>query len=61
MKFGGSLIDIALDHLTLGRAHLAEAQEQGIGDFSKAAEHLDEAVVGIQQAGIQHESYPVAS
>ena len=49
-----SLLDIALDHLTLGRASLAEAQEEGRGDFSKAAEHLDLAVDGLRQAGTQH-------
>ena len=50
---GASLLTIALDHLSLGRAHLAEAQEQGTGDFSKATEHLDRAVDGLRQAGYQ--------
>ncbi|HEX3128919.1 MAG TPA: TIR domain-containing protein [Thermoanaerobaculia bacterium] len=39
------LLDIALDHLSLGRAHL------GLGDFAKAAEHLDQAVEGLRRAG----------
>ena len=52
-KLGGKLLDMALDHLSLGRAHFAEAQEQGAGDFSKAAEHLDRAVDGLRQAGQQ--------
>ena len=51
---GHRLLNIALDHLSLGHAHLAEAQEQGTGDFSKAAEHLDRAVDGLRQAGTQH-------
>ena len=41
-------------HLSLGRAHLAEAQQEGRGDFSKAAEHLNQAVDGLRQAGTQH-------
>ncbi len=39
------LLDIALDHLSLGRAHL------GLADFAKAAEHLDHAVEGLRRAG----------
>ena len=49
----GGLLDIALDHLSLGRAHLLEAQQEGAGDFSPAAEHLDRAVDGLRQAGQQ--------
>jgi tetratricopeptide (TPR) repeat protein len=39
------LLDIALDHLSLGRAH------QGLGDFARAAKHLDQAVEGLRRAG----------
>jgi hypothetical protein len=42
------LLDIALDHLSLGRACLLE------GDHSKAESHLDEAVTGLRRAGTQH-------
>jgi tetratricopeptide (TPR) repeat protein len=42
------LLDIALDHLSLGRACLLE------GDFGDAESHLDEAVTGLRQAGTQH-------
>ena len=42
------LLDIALDDLSLGRAFLLE------GDLSEAESHLDEAVVGLRQAGTQH-------
>ena len=51
---GLGLLTVALDHLSLGRAHLAEAQQEESGDFSKAAEHLDQAVDGLRQAGTQH-------
>ena len=44
-----SLLDIALDHLTLGRAALA------LGDLTEAAQHLDEAVDGLRAAG--HQNY----
>jgi tetratricopeptide (TPR) repeat protein len=54
-----SLLDIALDHLCLGRAHLglvltfpAEAS------FAKAAEHLDHAVEGLRRAG-QEQYFPL--
>jgi tetratricopeptide (TPR) repeat protein len=39
------ILSIALDHLSLGRAHL------GQGDFAKTAEHLDRAVEGLRRAG----------
>ncbi|MCH9019853.1 MAG: NACHT domain-containing protein [Proteobacteria bacterium] len=48
------LLDIALDHVSLGRAHLAEAQQEGMADFAAAVEHLDQAVDGLRQAGTQH-------
>ena len=51
----GWLLDIARDHLSLGRAHLVGAQQKESGDFSKAAEYLDKAVDGLRQAGTQHE------
>ena len=50
---GGDLISIALDHLSLGRAGLLEAQQEGIGDFTQATEHLDQAVDSLRQAGNQ--------
>ena len=34
------LLDIALDHLSLGRAYLLEVQKDGTGEFSEAADHL---------------------
>lgn len=49
------LLDIALDHLSLGRAYLLQAQEEETADFSKAAEHLDQAVDGLRKSGQQQE------
>ncbi len=46
-------LSIALDHLSLGRAYLFEAHKEGRGDFSKVAEHLDQAVDGLRQSGYQ--------
>ncbi len=49
------LLDIALDHLTLGRAHLglvltASGEDRTAG-LAQAAEHLDRAVDGLRRAG----------
>ncbi len=48
-----SLLDIALDHLTLGRATLALPLDAGSGNFTEAAEHLTAAVDGLRKAGYQ--------
>ncbi len=46
------ILTIALDHLSLGRAHLGLALTSGASpDFTEAAEHLDRAVDGLRQAG----------
>jgi tetratricopeptide (TPR) repeat protein len=50
---GGSLLSIALDHLSLGRAHLLQAQQEGTGNYTQAATHLDQAVDGLRVAGRQ--------
>ena len=47
-----SLLSIALDYLSLGRAHLLQAQEE-TGDFTYSAKELDQAVDGLRQAGAQ--------
>ncbi|MES1241973.1 MAG: hypothetical protein ABUT39_10175 [Acidobacteriota bacterium] len=39
------ILSIALDHLSLGRAHL------GLGDFAKAEEYLNQALEGLRRAG----------
>lgn len=47
------LISIALDHLSLGRAHLLQSKYESTGDLSQAAEHLSQAVDWLRRAGIQ--------
>jgi len=48
-----SLLDIGLDHLSLGKAHFLQEQEEETDDFTPAAEHLNKAVDGLRQAGRQ--------
>jgi len=48
-------LDIALDHLALGRAHLLLALREGTETFSQIATHLNQAVDGLRQAGHQDE------
>jgi tetratricopeptide (TPR) repeat protein len=60
-RYSLGFLSIALDHLSLGRAHLLQAQQEGTGDpstslrasFSQAVAYLDQAVDGLQQAGAQ--------
>ena len=61
IKYLGLLV-IALDHLSLGRAHLGLAlmpprpaahSEEVEVDFAKAAEHLDHAVEGLRRASAE--------
>jgi tetratricopeptide (TPR) repeat protein len=47
----GSLLTIALDYLSLGRAHLLQALQEGSQDFTQAAEHLNQAVGGLRKSG----------
>ena len=60
------LLDIALDHLSLGRAHLglaltapesAVSEEDRTTRLELAAEHMDRAVDGLRRA-THEESYP---
>ena len=46
-------LDIALDHLSLGRAHLLKAQAEGTGAYKKAWAYIDLAVDGLREAGRQ--------
>jgi tetratricopeptide (TPR) repeat protein len=64
------LLDIALDHLSLGRALFQvqstksegqrrkdkeiQAKKEGRGDFGEAQKELDQAVEGLRRAGTQH-------
>ena len=47
------LLSIALDHLSLGRAHLLQSRQEGTGDFSQATTNLNQAVDGLRHAGQQ--------
>lgn len=51
-----SLLDVALDHLSLGRAHLGLALTAPgeAPDFRPASEHVDRAVDGLREAGTEH-------
>jgi tetratricopeptide (TPR) repeat protein len=53
--FDLGFLAIALDNLSLGRAHLMQAQGAKKPDFTQAAAHLEGAVTGLRQAGTQHE------
>ncbi len=48
-----SLLSTALDHLSLGQAHLLQAQQEGSRDFVQATAHLNRAVDGLRQAEVQ--------
>jgi tetratricopeptide (TPR) repeat protein len=52
-QHGLGLLTIALDHLSLGRAHLLQAQREGTEGLTQAATHLNRAVDGLRQAGHQ--------
>jgi tetratricopeptide (TPR) repeat protein/CO dehydrogenase nickel-insertion accessory protein CooC1 len=47
------LLGVALDYLSLGRAHLMKAQVEGVNNYSQATTYLDRAVDGLRQAGEQ--------
>ena len=47
------LLDIALDHLSLGRAALLHGLQEGASDFTEAESHLGAAVDGLRDAGTQ--------
>jgi tetratricopeptide (TPR) repeat protein len=49
-----SLLDIALENITAGRAHWRQALEEGVSDFTAPLEYLHRAVDGLREAGTQH-------
>ena len=49
------LLNIALDHLSLGRAHLLAIQRNAAGDRAQAAFHFKQAVDGFRRGGQQGE------
>ena len=48
-----SLLDVALDHLSLGRAYLLAVQRGTAADLARAASHIQYAVDGLRRAGTQ--------
>ena len=46
-----SLIDIALEHVSLGRAYLLQAQHEATGDLLTATNYLNQAIDVLRQAG----------
>jgi tetratricopeptide (TPR) repeat protein len=53
LKWAYRPLDIALDHLSLGRAYLMQAQSEGTGVYAQATTHLESAVDGLRQTGEQ--------
>jgi len=49
-----TLLHIALDTLSLGRAHLLQALEQISSNFKPAETYLNDAVEGLRKAGVQN-------
>ncbi|TAK65439.1 MAG: toll/interleukin-1 receptor domain-containing protein [Bacteroidetes bacterium] len=47
------LLDIALDNLSLGNAHLIQSQREPYHPFTESQTHLNRAVDGLRQAGTQ--------
>ncbi len=50
----GDLLTIALDNLAFGRAHLIQSQHEPDHAFAESLTHLNQAVNGLRQAGIQY-------
>lgn len=50
---GGSLLSFALEHLSLGRAHLLQSRQEGSNDFTQARTHLNQAIDGLRKVGRQ--------
>jgi tetratricopeptide (TPR) repeat protein len=49
-----SLLTIANEYISLGRAHLMQAQTEKKPDYTQAVVHLEQAVTGLRRAGTQH-------
>jgi len=47
------LIDIAIDHLSLGQAYLLQMQKEKTSDCDQAMYHLNQAIEGLRRAGEQ--------
>jgi tetratricopeptide (TPR) repeat protein len=53
LKWVTWLISVALDYLSIGRAHLRQAQREATNNFAAATDYLKRAVNGLRQAGKQ--------
>ena len=53
-KTNNWLLDIALDQLSLARAHLQKIKAEGGSDFSHITGYFDEAMTGLRMAGYQY-------
>jgi tetratricopeptide (TPR) repeat protein len=53
-KWNLDVLSSALDHLSLGRAHLLAVQRGTAGDLAHAAYHIQQAIDGLRRAGTQH-------
>ena len=53
--FKEACLSISLDNLSLGKAFLLQAQQEGSNDFSQAKKHLNLAIEGLQQFGGQEQ------
>lgn len=53
LQSGGALLDIALDNLSLGRAHLLQSQHEPNYPFTESLTYLNRAVDGLRQYGDQ--------
>jgi tetratricopeptide (TPR) repeat protein len=49
-----SLLNVALDHLVLGRAHLLRDQTEGLAKHTEASTHLEESLDRMRRAGTAH-------
>jgi WD40 repeat protein/DNA-binding winged helix-turn-helix (wHTH) protein len=54
-KHQGWILDIARDHLSIGRAHMLGALSEAGGDLDAATNYLNAAVGGLRQAGSLNE------
>jgi tetratricopeptide (TPR) repeat protein len=52
-QYGQGLLSIALDNLSLGRAHLLQSQREPDHPFNESLNYLNRAVDGLRQAGDQ--------
>ncbi len=52
-KRNNLILEIALDTLSLGRAHLLQVQEERRHDFSRAKDYLNQSIESLRKIGVQ--------